>query len=152
MANEDDYAIAYELFIKIFKDQQKEITRNAQTFLKILEDEAYLQFTMRQALSFTSWSYGKLHRTISELLKYDYIKVNTTKKGRHTKIYSVEDYKPYLMHKIKLTRPDELSNNNPPSIHQQSANNPSTESVSKSLGNKAQGAVKDSTIHKEVRV
>jgi hypothetical protein len=116
IASVEDYKIAYDLYASVFKESQRELSKRASTMLEILESKGLNTFTMRQAISATEWTYTTVHRTIRELLQYEYLTQDTDKKGKHQKSYTILDHNSYSVNVIgALKDPNypELSTNYP---------------------------------------
>lgn len=113
IASVEDYKIAYELYITVFKNMEREVSSNSVKLLTAIETDT---FTLRDAITATGWNYSMVYRTVRELLQYEYIKSNVDKKGRHTKSYTKLNYKIYGNTVCGLIKPDELFNNFSPSF------------------------------------
>lgn len=108
-ASVEDYRIAHDLFLSVFKDMSREVSRNALALLKLFEKENIVSFTMREALTLTGWSYTSLYRVIQELKRYEYIRADHDKRGGQKKTFTRLDYHRYGKTIHQLMPPDELS-------------------------------------------
>lgn len=115
-ADIQDYAISYELFIKVFTDMEREVSRKAMSLLKLLEERKVVSFTMRDALSISNWPYTSLYRIIQELVKYEYLKKDHYKQGQK-QTYTRLDYTIYDNKVNLLVPPQQLSKTYSAFIH-----------------------------------
>lgn len=124
-----DYTTAYELFLSVFNESQREVSPGAERLLKTMEKQKAVTFTMRQALTMTGMSYGTLYRSIQELLNYSYLEQSNVSKGRHQKVFTILDYSGYLKLSTRLRTPEEMASVISPSLQEISDNYPATRST-----------------------
>lgn len=105
----DDYRVAHDLFAHVFADMEREVSRNAQTILVVLEKHQVQTFTMREALTLSGWPYSMVYRTVQELLRYEYIAQDHAKRGGTRKTFTLLDFHRYGRSVDRLLRPAELS-------------------------------------------
>ena len=147
-ASVKDYEIAYSLFLNVFAELEQELSKKAISLLKLLEVNSVVDFTLRDALTLTSWPYITLYRTIQELLKYEYISQSHLKKGGEKKVFSRLNYHESNGAISKLINPTELSKLYPDTIQQVSTNYSLEENGDKVSHSKENQSNHKNTIHK----
>jgi hypothetical protein len=100
IARVEDYKIAYDLYASVFKEPQNELSKRATTLLEFVQSKGLCTFTIRQAISATEWTYSMVHRTVQELLQYEYLTQDSNSKGRYQKSYTILDYNSYSVNVI----------------------------------------------------
>ena len=107
-ANLEDYEIALELYLHVFKGLQQKLSRNASLLLGQLEKESVSFFSIREAIDLTGWSHAMVNRCVKELQQYKYLGVDHSENGKK-RTYRILDYSMYGNKISKLMGTEELS-------------------------------------------